>query len=230
MYVLRHKFWRNFMSRRILPRRGYDPVQIVQPFGFTAAQRQQILEPLPCVRGEESEFIAGLERCARTFLWLRNQHHARWTQAQQNAALSEIGHLAEKLKRRLCCLDIECEWALSQSAALTDGYLPDLSDRLEIVADGAARTLELGKKRTGPRPNPAIDRIMPDLKRLYEQYTGKLFSHNPKLKTRYLGQPQSAAGRYVAAFFQAVDPSISQTAICTAMASVVRARRSAPSS
>jgi hypothetical protein len=229
MYVLRHKFWRNFMSRRNLPRCGCDPVQIVQPFHVTAAQRQQILDALPCVRGEESEFIAGLERCARTFLWLRNQYHARWTQAEQNAALTAIVHLAGGLKRQLCYPDIEVEWALSQSAALSDGYLPDLCDRLEIVADGAARTLELGKKRTGPRRNPAIDRIMPDLKRLYEQYTGKLFSHNPKLKTRYLGQPQSAAGRYVAAFFQAVDPSITQTAICTAMARVVRARRSAPS-
>ncbi len=217
------------MSRRNLPRCGCDPVQIVQPFGFTAAQRQQILDALPCVRAEESEFIAGLECCARRFLWLRNQYHARGTQAEQNAALAAIVHLAGELKRLLCCLDIEVEWALWQSAALSDGFLPDLGDRLEIVADGAARTLELGKKRTGPRRNPTIDRIMPDLKRLYEQYTGKLFSHNPKLKSRYLGQPQSAAGRYVAGFFQAVDPSITQTAICTAMARVVRARRSTPS-
>jgi len=217
------------MSRRILPRGGYDPVQVVQPFRFTAAHRQQILDALPCVRGEESELIAGLQHCARTFLWLRNQYRARSTQAEQNAALTEIGHLAGELTRQLRSLDIEVEWALWQSAALSDGYLPDLSDRLEIVADGAARTLELGNKRTGPRRNPAIDRIMPELKRLYEQYTGKLFSHNPKLKTEYLGQPQSAAGRYVAGFFQAVDPSITQTAICTAMARVVRARRSTPS-
>lgn len=217
------------MSRRIPPRRGCDPVQIVQHFGFTAAQRRQILDALPRVRGEESEFIAGLEYCARRFLWVRNQYHARWTQAEQNADLAAIVHLAGELKRQLCYPDIEVEWALWRSAALSDGYLPDLCDRLEIVADGAARALELGKKRAGPRRNPAIDRIMPDLKRLYEQYTGKLFSHNPKLKTQYLGQPQSAAGRYVAAFFQAVDPSITQTAICTAMARVVRARRSAPS-
>lgn len=217
------------MSRRILPRRGCDPVQIVHPFGFTATQRQQIHDTLPCVRGEESEFIAGLERCAGKFLWLRNQYHARWTQAEQNAALTEIGRLAGELKRQLCCPDIEVEWDLWLSAALSDSYLPDLCDRLEIVADGAARTLELGKKRTGPHRNPAIDRIMPDLKRLYEQYTGNPFSHNPKLKTQYLGRPQTAAGRYVAGFFQAVDPSITQTAICTAMALVVRARRSAPS-
>jgi hypothetical protein len=216
------------MSKRILPRGGYDPVQVVQPFRFTAAHRQQILDALPCLRGEESEFIAGLECCARMFVWLRNQYRARSTQAEQNAALTEIGHLAGELATQLRSLDIEVEWALWQSAALSDGYLPDLSERLEIVADGAARTLELGKKRTGPRRNPAIDRIMPDLKRLYEQYTGKLFSHNPKLKTRYLGQPQSAAGRFVVRFFQAVDPSITQTAICTAMARV-RARRSAPS-
>ena len=64
------------MSRRIPPRRDCDPVQIVQPFGFTAAQRQQILDALPRVRGQESEFIAGLERCAGKFLWLRNQYHA----------------------------------------------------------------------------------------------------------------------------------------------------------
>jgi hypothetical protein len=229
MYVLRHTFWRNFMSRRIPPRRGCDPVQIVQPFGFTAAQRQQILDALPCVRGEASDFIAGLEHCARTFLWLRNQYSGRWTQAEQNAALADIGHLAGELARKLCCLEMEVESALLESAALTVDFLPDLSERLEIVADGAARTLELDKKRTGPRRNPAIDRIMPDLKCLYEQCTGKLFSHNPNLKTRYLGQPQSAAGRYVAAFFQAVDPSITQTAICTAMARVVRARRSTPS-
>jgi hypothetical protein len=63
------------MPRRTLPHRGCDPVQIVQPFVFTAAQHQPILDALPCLRGEESEFIAGLERCARRFLWLRNQYH-----------------------------------------------------------------------------------------------------------------------------------------------------------
>ena len=150
------------MSRRILPRRGCDPVQIVHPFGFTATQRQQILDTLPCVRGEESEFIAGLERCAGKFLWLRNQYHARWTQAEQNAALTEIGRLAGELKRQLCCPDIEVEWALWLSAALSDGYLPDLCDRLEIVADGAARTLELGEKnRSAPQPCDRPDNARP---------------------------------------------------------------------
>ena len=41
------------MSRRIPPPRGYDPVEIVHPFDFTAAQRQQILDALPCIRGQE---------------------------------------------------------------------------------------------------------------------------------------------------------------------------------
>jgi len=218
------------MSRKIVPRRVCDPVQIVPPFAFTAAQRQQILDTLPCVHGDKCEFIAGLERCACTFLWLRNQYRARSTQVEQNAAVAEIGHLARELATRLRCPDMDVEWALMESGALSVDYLPDLSDRLETVADGAARTLELGKKRTGPRRNPAIDRIMPDLKRLYEQHTGKVFTHNPKRKTEYLGQPQSVGGRYVATFFQAVDASITQTAICTAIASVVRARRSAPSS
>ena len=218
------------MSKKAAPRRVCDPVQIVPPFDFTAAQRQQLLHAVSCVHRDEFEFITGLESCARTFLWLRNQYSDRWTQAEQNAALAEIAHVARELAGKFCCLDMEVEWALLRSAALSDGYLRDLSDRLEIVADGAARTLKRGKERTGPRRTPAIDRIMPDLKRLYEQHTGKIFSHNPKRKTEYLGQPQSPAGRFVAAFFQAVDPSITQTAICTAMARVVRARRSAPSS
>jgi|RhiMetdeSRZDD1v2_1073273.scaffolds.fasta_scaffold265944_2 hypothetical protein len=216
------------MPRKNAPRCVCDPVQIVPPFDFTAAQRRQILDALPCVPKEESEFIAGLERCAHSFLWRRNQYSARWTQAEQNAALMEISPLARELTRRLRCLDMGAEWALMLSAGVD--YLPDFADRLERVADGAARTLELGKKRTGPHRNPAIDRIMSDLKRLYEQHTGKVFSHNPKQKTEYLGAPQSAAGRFVAVFFQAVDPSITQTAISTAMASVVRARRSARSS
>jgi hypothetical protein len=212
------------MSRKIVLRRVCDPVQIVPPFTFTAAQHQQIFDTLPCVHGDECEFIAGLEHCARTFLWLRNQYRARWTQVEQNASVAEIGHLARELATRLRCPDLEVEWALMESAALSVDYLPDLADRLETIADGAARTLELGKKRTGPRHNPAIDRIMPDLKRLYEQHTGKVFTHNPKRKTEYLGQPQSVAGRYVATFFQAVDPLVTQTTICTAMANVVRAR------
>ena len=186
--------------------------------------------PCPAYVGTNPNSSQAWNSCARTFLWLRNQYSDRWTQAEQNAALAKIAHVARELAGKFCCLDMEVEWALLQSAALSDGYLRDLSDRLEIVADGAARTLKRGKERPGPRRNPAIDRIMPDLKRLYEQHTGKIFSHNPKRKTEYLGQPQSPAGRFVAAFFQAVDPSITQTAICTAMASVVRARRSAPSS
>ena len=78
------------MTRKTVPRRICDPVQIVPEFGFTSAQRQQILHTLPCMCGNESEFIVGLERCARTFRWLRNQYSDRWTQAEQNTAVAEI--------------------------------------------------------------------------------------------------------------------------------------------
>jgi hypothetical protein len=58
------------MSRKIVPRRVCDPVQIVP-------ERQQIPHAQSCQRGDESEFIAGLERCAGNFLWLRNQYRTR---------------------------------------------------------------------------------------------------------------------------------------------------------
>src|SRR5262245_50330332 len=101
-----HKYRRNFMSRTIVPRCVCDPVQRVPEFAFTAAQRQQIVHTLSCRLEKESEFIAGLERCARNFLWLRNQYSARWTQAEQNAALAGLGRLAGELARRLRCLDV----------------------------------------------------------------------------------------------------------------------------
>lgn len=117
----------NFMGRKVTPYCAIDPVQIVPPFGFTTAQRQQILHALPCVHGNETEFIAALARCARTFLWLRNQYRVRWTRAEQNAASAEIGRLAGDLARRLSCLDMDVEWALSYSVALRVESLPELS-------------------------------------------------------------------------------------------------------
>lgn len=65
------------MPRNVTPRCIIDPVQVVPLFAFTAAQREQIIGALPCVSGDQLEFIAGLERCARTFLWLRNQYRER---------------------------------------------------------------------------------------------------------------------------------------------------------
>jgi hypothetical protein len=212
------------MKKRIVPRRTDDPVQTVPEFNFTADQRRLILQTLTCECVDESKLIAGLEHCARKFLWLHNQYRSRWTQAEQNNALTKIGHHARALRSWLLDLDIGVELALTQAAVVPLDYLSDFSNRLEIIADGAARVLEIWQRKAGPRRNPAIDRIMPELKHLYEQHTGKIFSHNPKRKTRYLGQPQSPAGLYVCAFFRIVDPSITGTAICTAMARAVRTR------
>ena len=79
--------------------------------------------------------------------------------------MTAIGHLAGELTRQLRSLDIEVEWALWQSAALSDGYLPDLSDRLEIVADGVARgprtRQEQEEDRSAPQPCDRPDNAQP---------------------------------------------------------------------
>ena len=69
---------------KVAPCCSADPVQIVPPFGFTAEQREQIVTALPLAHGKGLDLIAALERCARNYLWLRNQYRARRTQAEQN--------------------------------------------------------------------------------------------------------------------------------------------------
>jgi hypothetical protein len=215
------------MPRKIKPRYNIDQVQKVPEFSFTGTQIEHLFALLPAAHGNRLKLIAQLECCARTFLWLRNQYRVRWTRAEQNAAFAEIGQLAGQLATRLSCLDMEAEWDLLNSAALPVESLPELSDRLAVIADATERALHLGKQKSGPHRDPCIDRIVPDLKLLYEQCTGKIFSHNPKRKAEYLGRPQSAAGRYVVTFFQAVDPTVTETAISTAMAALVSSKRSA---
>lgn len=205
--------------------RHYIDPQAVRRFRLAEPQRAEILATLPCMQGEIAEFVAALERYASDYQWINKQYHGRRSQAEQNALANDINQVAILLASRLRCIDMEVKWNIMSFAALPPGFLQDLIEHLETIADAAERTLRRGKHKTGPRRNPAIDRVMPQLSALYERYTGQTFTHNPKQKTEYLGRPQSAAGRFVIAFFRAVDLSISETAICTAMAIVQRSKQ-----
>ena len=63
------------MSKKIVPRRVCDPVQIVPRSISLRHSVSRSSTPCPAYI-ETFEFIAGLARCARTFLWLRNQYPA----------------------------------------------------------------------------------------------------------------------------------------------------------
>jgi hypothetical protein len=220
------------MPRKIRAKYGIDPVQRVEPFSFTDAQIDRLIETLPPTKSNRADFIAQLERCARDYRWIRNQYQEMPTRAEQNAALKEICGLACDLKVSLTGLDKDTEWELmSKHPAFQSGdfatTILDLVDRLEDFERAAKLAWAAGKKKTGPRIPTALQRTVLRLSSLYEAATGKRFTHNPKLKTQYDGTPRSRGGRFVVTFFEIVDTNVKQQSLSTAMASLMRSTRSA---
>lgn len=212
------------LPRKINPKYGVDPVQEIPPFSFTEVQTKQLLAALSVVKGDRADIIAQLEKCSREYLWLRNQYRGKPTRAQQNAALKEIAQIAEHLSKILSQLDMDTEWDLTNAMVLQIGALTDIADRLEILAHGAKQALRSGKKRSGPRRTPCVDRVLPDLVHLYEEVTGRHFTHNPYRSTEYIGTPQSSAGKFFIVFFEIVDPAVSKTSLSSAMAALAKTR------
>jgi hypothetical protein len=212
------------MTKRVKPRYVIDPVQVVPPFTFTEEHRQNIITASSCGFKNERKFIADLEPVARTYLWLRNQYRAQPRRREQNAALSELIQSSQHIARLLSCLDLGTQWELHRAGFPADP-LQDLVDTLEDLAHAALPILRRGKQQTGPRRDPSLDRIFDSLARLYERYSGELATHNPYQKTEYVGDPQTNAGRFLVAFFKAVDPSVRKTQISTALTCWVRSGR-----
>src|SRR5262249_13737008 len=108
----------------------------------------------------------------------------------------------------------------------------DLSDAIELLADrlaplvyAAEQALRTGKKISGSRVRTYLERAVLELAKIYQDATGKPFSHNPKLQTRYVGEPRSESGHFILAFFGIVDPGVRPTSISSAMAVAVKFRR-----
>lgn len=212
------------MPRKTNPKYGVDPVQEVPPFSFTEVQMKQLLTALSVVKGDRADIIAQMEKCARDYLWLRNQYRGKPTRAQQNAALKEIAQIAERLSKVLTLIDMDTEWELTNAMVLQIGALTDIADRLEILAHGANQALRSGKKKSGPRRSPCVDRILPNLAHLYEAVTGRPFTHNPNRSGEYTGTPQSPAGEFLIVFFEIVDSALSKRSLSSAMAVLAKTR------
>jgi hypothetical protein len=211
------------VRKRIAPRLDIDAVQERQPFSFTEVQIERLLGALPQITKDSHLFVIELEQCASYYIWLRDQYRHKATQAEQNAALASIKARSGDLARILRGLDLDSEWQLR----LLLGFrveIDSVTAQLEDLCHAAAKAYETGKKRTGPRREIPVHRIVESLASLYEAATRKPFSHNPNQKTKYVGTPQSTAGRFLIAFFEAVDPAVRQTSISTAMTHVVSSR------
>jgi hypothetical protein len=220
------------MPRKISPKYGIDPVQEVLTFSFTDAQIERLFKTLAPVKGDREQIIADLVSCARDYRWLRNQNREKPTRAEQNAALKDVGQLARNLEMRLRNLDMDTAWELLINLRWIHKENPtdpimDLTDRLVDSAQAAEQALRIGKEKSGPRSRTHVQRTVVKLANLYEGFTGKHFSHNPKQKTNYTGKPHSRGGQFIIAFFEIVDPNVRHTSLSTAMASFVKSRRSA---
>jgi hypothetical protein len=226
------------MPKKIRPRYDVDPLQKVQPYSFTETQTTRLAGVLGSAKGNIGEIIAQLESCAADYLRIRNQYQQKPSRAEQNAALNEIGQLASvhgsalhDLEMKLRTLDMDTEWELMRALPRFNALdfadaLANVTDDLANLADAANQALDAGKMKSGPRTPTWIQRTVVRLANLYETSTGKRFSHNPKAKTQYVGEPRSAAGQFIVAFFQIVDSKVRQTSISTAMTSFVKFRRS----
>jgi hypothetical protein len=219
--------WTSIMPRKIRPQYGIDPVQEVSAFSFTDEQRERLFNVLRSVKSNRDDIIAELIKCAGNYIWLRSQNQQKTTRAQQNAVLKELGRLARDLEARLRSLDTDTAWRLMVAplALHTVDAIPDLADRLDDFAYTAEQALRSGHPKSGPRLQSHVDRAVVKLASLYEAFTGERFSHNPKQRTKYDGQPHSPAGRFIQTFFEIVDPEIRPQALSTAMAGVVKSRR-----
>lgn len=219
------------MPRKIRPKYAIDPTQRVQDFSFTDAQIQQLFRALAPVNSDRKEMIATLERCSRDYIWRRNQHQQKPTRAEQNVAVKEIGELAAKLAEKLRNLYMDTEWEISLRipefySDPPKGPITILANRLENIDIAAEQILSASRRKTGPRSLTWVARTVAELANFYEQRSGKRLSHNPKLKTRYVGLPQSPAGKFIVAFFKIIDPGVTPQSISTAMANYVKFRGS----
>src|ERR1700730_2041100 len=215
------------MPTKIWPKYGTETVQEVSAFSFTHDQAELLLKELAPREGNPKEIIsARLVRCARQYLWRRNQYREKLTVAEENAVMNDIAQSAEErgkgldsLEIKLRNLDMDTKWQLSKSRASHLDRLNDeiahVADELAHLAQTAKQALHAGKEKSGPRMRVAVPRTVAELAIIYEEFTGKPLSHNPKVLTHYDGRPHSPAGRFIVAFFEIVDPDLPQTSLST---------------
>ncbi len=109
--------------------------------------------------------------------------------------------------------------------------IQSLRDRLTHFNVNAAPFLKRRLRQRGPEPRKTLPAIVGFLAEVYERETSDPVTHNPYEGVGdYKGVPQSRAGCFMAAFFEAVDPKLPATSVATELARFVKRskRRSNP--
>ncbi|MBP0113866.1 hypothetical protein [Bradyrhizobium vignae] len=143
------------------------------------------------------------------------------------AQLAAFAEAAERLAMALKWLNFVSQDLLSNALRQTNDYaVRSVADAVRIALrldDAATKALENRNKRGGPRPKRMIVQVVVWLAELWEYYGGK-FTHNPRIKTDYKGQPQTAAGQFVAKFLEMCGFGTPDTAPSQFMAAAVAFR------
>lgn len=192
-----------------------------------------------CAKREELRAAVMAE--AGLYLRRTKQEVATPSLSRQKAQLAKVSDAAERLLLEVKKLapGLDAEFALlyelerqSRDAGISGasclGNPRNIDDVLGFIArlrDAAIDGSRFIDNRSGPKSTWSLHLFVHGLCRLYQQITGKQPTHNPYDKTRYTGEPQSEAGRFVEFLVQLVDPKVTSTQISTAMSHVVTARR-----
>lgn len=81
----------------------------------------------------------------------------------------------------------------------------------------------------GPRKDQELRQTVSRLIRLYEAFSGRKATHSNKKNALYEQEPQSAAGKFVAACIRAIDPETPFSAISAALGEHLHGRSKLPS-
>jgi hypothetical protein len=93
----------------------------------------------------------------------------------------------------------------SGSGCVVEQFHEITDDNVEHVLHCAEIALAEGQTRRGPPPRKTLRIMIEQLATLFEEATGRAFTHTPYVKTKYKGIPQSHAGRFVTAFLKIVE-------------------------
>jgi hypothetical protein len=174
---------------------------------------------------------------AGRYLRRTKQEEATPPLSRQKAQLAKVEGAAGRLMREVekLATSLDAEFALlyelqrrSRDAGISKVFDPatprTIDDVLGLIAwlrDGAADGSSFVDDRSGPKSRRSLHLFVQSLCGLYQEVTGKQATHNPHDKTRYRGEPQSKAGRFVEFIVRLVDPEVTPTQISTAMSRVV---------
>lgn len=219
------------MPRKITPRWGED--------GVVAIPRPQIPDEVLAdlaarlgLTGPENRLA--LKDRLEELAW----RHRRWTQqdedgpsrAVQNAALSDVADTSEALTAMLARLDASSEGRLFDALLMRPTerrlgpvtWLDRLEDELSHLAMIARRLA--AEASPGPRPRTTLRWGIVQLIALYEEITGERFTHSDHDGVAHTGEPRSAGGQFVRAFYAWADPAVRPTTVNTLLAEAVRHR------